>query len=517
MFGRKAARNALDGLFHGLKRGHGQVPMAAQERFPTADEIAADAALRFNMRGNPDGKILLGLVGAEMKQGRSGQPFASGGQFIGVADDRHVITVAGSRAGKGRSLLINNLLTWPGSVLVIDPKLDLATETAHYRATALRQNVHVLDPFGVAGPGCDSYRSNLDPLAVSLGTDADAAIDLAMLIADSLVVRAGREIDPHWNDAAQQMTEAVVLHCLTCPRYESRRTLRTVYELLMLEVESVDDNPSRLEEEMVKNEAFGGVVCEGATAFYDKSDRERSSVLSTIRRHLHFLVYPKIGEVLSQGNLDFARVQTEPTTIYAGVPATKMSSCAGFLRLVLNLALATFETSQLRREYQYQAGRLPVLIIMDEFASLGRMERVEAAAGQMAGFGVKLWPVLQDLSQIKSLTSNWETFLGNAGVLTFFGNTDLSTLDWIEKRLGQTTVYSPSHSEPTYDAAISGGATGSGYSLTTHPLMTGAEIARTFCREDPFARQLVMLPRGPMILQRAYYDQHEQIRRLLGR
>ncbi len=65
-----------------------------------------------------------------------------------VNDDRHIVTVAGSRAGKGRSLILPNLATWPGSVIAIDLKGELAAKTARWRAEGLKQHVVVLDPYG---------------------------------------------------------------------------------------------------------------------------------------------------------------------------------------------------------------------------------------------------------------------------------------------------------------------------------------------------------------------------------
>jgi type IV secretion system protein VirD4 len=69
---------------------------------------------------------------------------------------------------------------------------------------------------------------------------------------------------------------------------------------------------------------------------------------------------------------------------------------------------------------------------------LGRLEVIEKAAGLMAGYGVKLWPILQDLGQLKRhYRESWETFMGNAGILQFFANSDMTTLDWLSKRMGQ--------------------------------------------------------------------------------
>lgn len=83
----------------------------------------------------------------------------------------------------------------------------------------------------------------------------------------------------------------------------------------------------------------------------------------------------------------------------------------------------------------------PVLLILDEIAALGRMDCIEKAAGLMAGYGVKIFSIWQYLSQMQGIyAKSWQTFLGNAGILQFFANSDMTTLDWLSKRLGQIEV-----------------------------------------------------------------------------
>lgn len=120
--------------------------------------------------------------------------------------------------------------------------------------------------------------------------------------------------------------------------------------------------------------------------------------------------------------------------LYLCLPARFIPTHARFLRLMLNLMLYRMEAQGLD---QPRCG-YPVLFVLDEFAALGRLEVIEKAAGLMAGYGVKLWPILQDLGQLKRhYKESWETFLGNAGILQFFANADLTTLDWLSKRMGQ--------------------------------------------------------------------------------
>ncbi len=515
---------AIRDVFADLRRGlpvpgrPGQVlpGLAVEESFQDPQEVADAEALRMS-DDNAEGKIFLGLIGANvardpeeprLKDGRTNR-YATTGIRIGVGDDRHVMTIAGSRAGKGRAALVPNLITYPGSVLVIDPKGDLAQITAAHRRT-MGQDVYVLDPFGVAGDTGETYPGRFNPLAMlarSRGQIADAA-----LIADAIVVSTPGNKDPHWDEAARMFIEGLALHVATCPLYGTReqpRNLVAVYDLLQAAMEPKDGTDPkagvfRVEQEMKADERTPAAraVKNAARDFYERSDRERDSVLSNARRHLHFLAFPEIQTTLSGSDhsLDLADLKRRPVTIYLSLPAMRMGSCSRWLRLFVNLALNSFEAERVTPRY-------PVLMCLDEFAVLGPMKTLEDAAGQIAGLGCKLWVVLQDLNQLKSLyAERWETFMGNAGVLQFFGNNDLTTLEWIAKRLGTTGIVNQSQSTVEQQKQ-QGGGTGEAFANATAELMSAAEIARIFGRDDPQLRQLIIRPTvQPIILQRAFYD-----------
>lgn len=127
---------------------------------------------------------------------------------------------------------------------------------------------------------------------------------------------------------------------------------------------------------------------------------------------------------------------TDPKGENATLTAVSRAAMSGHMVAVVD-PLRTADVPDALR-----AGFNPLdLMILDEAAALGKIESVEKAAGLMAGFGLKLWTVWQDLGQIKRLyRESWETFLGNAGVLQFFANADMTTLEWLSKRLGQTEV-----------------------------------------------------------------------------
>ena len=487
-----------DPIFNDVPRG---VPSLEQSAFapPLAQfadprHIQASKTLAYQ-----DAKLFLGVIGADMAQTtrRNGtmEHYATGGHAVGLADDRHVITVAGSRAGKGRSAIIPNMLRYSGSIMATDPKGELATITAEHRHKALGQNVRVLDPFGVVNVP-NQYRAAFNPMSI-LAPDSPTLVEDAGLIADALVISSSKE--EHWDASAREVITALMLH-LARHDIAAKRTLPELRRILRNDVLL-----EKTMEDIVEDEDYlDGILSGLAQSYLSKPDNERGSVLSNARRQTAFLDFNAIQSVLSGHDFDLGSLKTERTTIYLCLPAMRMGTCNRWLRLFINLALAALENPHA------PPPEPPVLFCLDEFATLGHMQTIENAAGQIAGFGVKLWPIIQDLGQLETLyDKRWQTFMANAGVLQFFGNSDLKTLEWISNRLGETTLRVMTKGEVGYKQAAETGATGESWTNDVRPLLTIEEISKLFGRDDRLCRQLVIWAgRDPMILQRAYYDKH---------
>jgi type IV secretion system protein VirD4 len=500
----------MNNIFEGITRGiPGKSP---REMSPTASsfEDPARIASSKNLQYTPD-KMFLGVINAEIKSLETGERYTQGGVEIGVDDDRHMMTIAGSRSGKGRSAIIPNMLRYQGSVLAIDPKGELAMETAVVRAEKLGQKVYVIDPFGTTRKKLEltPYKCGFNPMDMM---QEEKGVENSILITDALVVQ--EDSDPHWNESARTFIEALILEVATAARFKGRRNLITVRDLLAQgdSVPDLEDGEALTGFDILEGymrESNEEAVVRGAADFFEREDRERNSVLSTARRHLRALSFPEIAASLNTGDLNLAELKTGAVTIYLCLPGRHMGTCGRWLRLFVNLALQAME----RTEGKPAAG-CPVLFVLDEFASLGRMGQIEDAAGQIAGYGVKLWPILQDLGQLKALyKERWETFMGNAGVLQFFGNNDLTTLEWISKRLGSTTIEQLSGSAVTPGAGRAGAV--DGYSPQTIAILEPDEIAMVFGRANTQLRQLIIRAGfAPMILQKAYYDKHDAFKEL---
>lgn len=469
-----------------------------QERFQLPSAIANAAALDYNPK-DPGRRIMVGALHDRL---------------IGIDDNRHMMTVGGSRAGKSVTL-VGNMLFYRGSVLALDPKGELANLTARRRAV-LGQAVCVLDPFNIVAQDVAGFRKRYNPLSV-LTPGSDTIIEDAGLIADAMVV-AGAAKDPHWDESARNFIEGLILHVATAPGHAGARTLITVRQLLMsaMATDGVGEEAVyKVEAAMLANarqldrapatRVVAEALLGAARDFYDKAGNERASVLSTARRHTKFLDYAAMQRVLSGHDFDLADMKRRAggLSVYLCLPATRMGLCNRWLRLFMNQLLDAMERTP-------EKPAAPVLVCLDEFPVLGHMRQLEDAAGQIASFGVKLWVVLQDWGQGKALyKERWETFAGNAGVLQFFGNNDMETLEYISKRLGRTVVR-VARSGEVGRKQTEEGQSGQSFSDDSHPLLTPEEVSRLFQRDDRLKRQLVLWTGyHPMILQRVEYWDRE--------
>ena len=201
--------------------------------------------------------------------------------------------------------------------------------------------------------------------------------------------------------------------------------------------------------------------------------------------------------MLRQSDFELADLKKKPTTVYLCLPAGRMDTHSRWLRVILNLAMEAMERERTRPKHD-------VILMMDEFPVLGHMSSIEKAAGQIAGFGLRLWPILQDLSQLKAIyKEQWETFIGNSGLMQFFANNDLTTLEYLSKKLGKSTIMQASHGEIS-TAQSAGGFTGESNSLQTIELMTPDEIGKVFSRQS--GGQIVLWPGAPpMAMERIQY------------
>jgi type IV secretion system protein VirD4 len=355
------AHIALDALRRHF--GPHQADTHGSARFATPAEIQP---LRTTQRGL--------LIGTDTRTG----------ELLRYDGPSHLLTIAPTRTGKGVGTLIPNLLTAERSVICIDPKGENARITG--RARTRFGPVHVVDPFGITGqPG-----AAFNPLAGLDAEDVDAAEEAATL-ADALVYDPpGAVGEAHWNEEAKALITGLILHIVAGEPPE-RRHLGTLRAWLTLAPDDFEELLDRMQE----SQAANGLVARAANRHRGKSDREGAGVLSSAQRHTHFLDSPRMTAVLSRSAFRFADLKARTATVFLVLPPDRLETYARWLRLMVSQSLLEMARSQTRPAE-------PVLYLLDEFAALGYLAPVERAMGLMAGYGVQLWPILQDVHQLRA-------------------------------------------------------------------------------------------------------------------
>jgi len=420
-----------------------------------ADDTLSEQSLATAQWAKPDDITKLAFEPGSLWMGRAADEEETA---IGFRDDRHALIVAGNRSGKGTSAIVPNLSLWPGSIVVIDPKGENATITAARRAAGseycdgLDQRTFVLDPFKTAKIS-DDLRASFNPID-ALDPNSDEAVDDAGRIADAIVVSQNTN-DPFWDEQARTLIKGLILHILTSEDFDGKRSLVTVRKLITsgdvdtrktLEELGEDDIPTPFEllfEGMRRNDSFHGIVAGAGETFGNlasTSTKTLSGVLSAAGNHTEFIDSLPMQRQLAATTPGFAlsQLKTDPmgVSIFLSLPQRFMNTHFRWLRMMVALIITEME----KTPGQPAVGS-PVLLVLDEFAGLKKMEIIENAAAQIAGFGVKMCFILQNLTQLKSVyKDNWEVFVGNAGVKLFFGIEDNFTREYVSKQLGETEV-----------------------------------------------------------------------------
>jgi type IV secretion system protein VirD4 len=336
----------------------------------------------------------------------------------------HLMTIAPTRTGKGVGTIIPNLLTADRSVICIDPKGENARITG--RARGRFGPVQILDPFGVTGKRSAAF----NPLDGLKADSLDIAED-ANTLADALVFdEPGMAGEAHWNEEAKALIAGLILFTIGAEP-PGRRHLGTLREQLTL-------SPQRFAELLVRMQGMdeaGGLVARAANRHLGKSDREAAGVLSAAQRHTHFLDSPRMTAVLDRSDFRFADLKSHNMTVFLVLPPDRLSTYSRWLRLLVTQSLTDMARAP-------ATPARPVLYLLDEFAALGHLAPVERAMGLMAGYGVQLWPILQDIHQLRATYGQRAgTFLSNAAVLQVFGVNDVETAGLIARSIGKTDAH----------------------------------------------------------------------------
>jgi type IV secretion system protein VirD4 len=401
----------------------------------------------------------------------------------------HGMVCAPPGAGKGVGFVIPNLLSYPGSVVAIDPKGELFTATARVRRKLLNNRVLRLDPLDVCGPGGARLNPllHVDPASPLLGDQATA-------IAEALVVRTGRESEDHWNDSAQLGITGALIYVIVyaCPQ---DRNLNAVADLLTDAdafagmVAMMRDVSGDLESVCGHTHAYKLLRRYGNT-MASWEERELSSIRSSIGRHMSWLHSPLVENHLLASDFDPKDLVQDNVTVYLVLPPKYLSTLSRLLRLWVTTLYGSITECGEQQDRE-------ILFMLDEVGSLGAsLPSLYSAITLGRGYGLRVWLILQSISQLKTIfpkDGEHQTVEASMDHKMFFGVRDFATAEMVSNYSGTTTISVTSHTT-SRGSTTSGGSIFSSekYSRSTNEgtSETRSETGRKLLMPD----EIIQLP-----------------------
>ena len=406
----------------------------------------------------------------------------------------HVLAFAPTRSGKGVGLVIPTLLAWGESAVVYDIKGENWAKTAGFRSSS----GHVCYKFS---PVEASGSARFNPLAeVRLFTPRD--VSDAQNIA-SMIVRTGEDSpqERYWQDAAASITTGMILH--VC--YEAKKKGRTA---CLADLSQVFTRPGvtfrDTLEELLNFEHDPGhahdwrmpggettvthpVVREKAQEMLDKEERDFGGVLSTAKTALMLYSDPLVARNTATSDFRIRDLvnSERPISLYLVVPPSDKIRLRPLIRLILTMVVNRLTERMVFAGSEQRRNRHRLLLLIDEFPSLNRMEVFADALSYMAGYGLKAYLITQDIRQIVEAYGPNESVVSNCHVRIAFAPNQFETAELLSKMTGTTTIQKATYNFSGSRFAPVMNHINASVDNVQRPLMTPDEVLRL---EPPLKR-----------------------------
>jgi len=359
------------------------------------------------------------------------------GALLSFGGAEHVLLYAPTRTGKGVGVVIPNLLSWPDSVVVLDVKRENWEATAGFRA-AHGQRTLAFDPLEP-----DGRTARFNPLGHIDRADASAVLDELQRLA-VMLFPAPPHADPFWAEAAR--TGLIGVGALVADTPELPFSLGAIYAEL-----TAGDPRTRLPAILAARRKAGRPLSSGGASalgdFCSASENTFASIKQTITSRMNLWLSPRVCAATEVSDFDLRDLRRERISLYLTVSPDNLARVAPLYNLLLQqlIDLNTRERPEGNRH------AVPVLVVLDEFARLGHARVIAHAFAYVAGYGLRLLPVLQSPAQLRAEYGPdlAEEIIANCGVEIAFAPKELKIARELSERLGAYTYEGRASSRPT--------------------------------------------------------------------
>ncbi|QDQ29338.1 conjugal transfer protein TraG [Chitinimonas arctica] len=396
----------------------------------------------------------------------------------------HVMAFAPTRSGKGVGLVLPTLLSWPHSVLVYDIKGENWALTAGWRKTEANNKVLKFEPTAMDGSSIC-----FNPLAeVRIGTDREVADvqNIMTMVADP----EGKGLQDHWQKTSWALLVGIVLHVLYAEEDKTltgvvgflsnpSRDTKEMLNYMLCSYHDMDDVRNWVDEQGNKTYTHP-VVASVARDMLNKAEEEMSSVLSTAVSFLTLYRDPIVARNTSRSEFRISDLMNDeqPVSLYLVVPPSDKDRLKPLIRLMITQIVRGLTESMEFKDGRSVAGyKHRLLLLLDEFPSLGKLDIFEESLAFIAGYGLKAYLIIQDISQLWTAYGKDESIFSNCHVRIAYAPNKIETAELLSKMCGTATIVKQSNS---YSGKKYGSLSdvSSSVSETERPLLTADEVMR---------------------------------------
>ena len=381
------------------------------------------------------------------------KPAASTGVYVGAWLDKngkqhylrhngpeHVLCYAPTRSGKGVGLVVPTLLSWGQSAVITDLKGELWALTSGWRRQHAKNKVLRFEPAIANGSVC---WNPLDEIRVCTENEVGDVQNLATLIVDP----DGKGLESHWQKTGQALLVGVILHAL----YKAKADGTTAS---LPSVDAMLSDPNRdIRELWMEMTTYGHVdgqnhtvIGSAARDMLDRPDEEAGSVLSTAKSYLALYRDPIVARNVSKSEFAIKDLMhlDSPVSLYIVTQPNDKARLRPLVRVMVNMVVRLltdkmdFENGRPVARYKHR-----LLMMLDEFPSLGRLEIMQESLAFVAGYGIKCYLICQDINQLKSRETGYgtdESITSNCHIQNAYPPNRIETAEHLSKLTGQTTV-----------------------------------------------------------------------------